>query len=349
MLVLIWPQASTAAPCDRSFTEVYEEIATSVVRIQAIKIDPFRIVNRVQRNIGAGVFIDATRVVTNAHTVWGANAVTIAADNEQRSARIVGVDPISDIAVLEIGTGIDAAKPVRWGDSDGLEVGQDVIAIGHPVALTASATRGIISGKSRILPISPMSWLTPLIQTDAAMFPGSSGGPLVDRCGEVVGVSSLIIQGRSGINFAIPSNIVQKIVGELIQHKRVVRPWHGIHGRIIDATLRPVLETAHGISIQSGLLVETIEPGSPADKAGLVGGSVPVNINVEEYLIGGEIIMEVNGTELDSMDTVVALAKDLKVGGRLKIKFFKDGQNHSVELLLPERPILQGDVRRFLN
>jgi putative serine protease PepD len=348
-LILFGSQASAAAPCNRSFTEIYEQTASSVVRIQAVKIDPFRIVNRVQRNIGAGVLIDATHVVTNAHTIWGANVVTIAADNEQRSARVVGVDPISDIAVLAIEVSIDAAKPVRWGDSDGLQVGQDVIAIGHPVALTASATRGIISGKSRILPISPMSWLTPLIQTDAATFPGSSGGPLVDRCGDVVGISSLIIQGRSGINFAIPSNIVQKIAGELIQHKRVVRPWHGIHGRIIDATLRPVLEIAHGRPIQSGLLVETIEPGSPADKAGLVGGTVPVNINVEEYLIGGEIITQVNGTKLDSMETVVALAKDLKVGGQLKVRFLKDGQNHSVEILLPERPILQGDVRRFSN
>jgi putative serine protease PepD len=346
-LILFWSQASAAAPCNRGFPEICKQTASSVVRIQAIKIDAFRVANRVQRNIGAGVFIDATHFISNAHTIWGANAVTIAADNEQRNARVVGVDPISDIAVLEIETGIDSSKPVRWGDSDGLQVGQDVISIGHPVAPTASETCGIISGKSRILPISPMSWLTPLIQTDPATLPGSSGGPLIDRCGAVIGISSLIIQGRSGINFAIPSNIVQKIAGELIQHKRVVRPWHGIHGWVIDATLRPILEIAHGMPIQSGFLVETIEPGSPADKAGLVGGTVPVNINMEEHLIGGEIITQVNGTELDSMETVGALAKDLKVGGLLKIKFLKNGQNHNVELMLPERPILQGDVRRF--
>lgn len=347
--VLFWSQTSIAAPCGKEFVKVYEETVSSVVRIQAIKIDPFRILNRVQRNIGAGVFIDAKRVVSNAHTIWGANVVTIAANDEQRNARVIGVDPVSDIAVLEIGATIDSARPVQWGDSDRLQVGQDVIAIGHPVALTASATRGIISGKSRILPISPMSWLTPLIQTDAATLPGSSGGPLVDRCGHVVGISSLIMQGRSGINFAIPSNIVQKIAGELIENKRVIRPWHGIHARLIDSTLRPILEVAYGTSIQSGLLVETVEPGSPAEKAGLVGGTVPVNINVEEYLIGGEIITKVNDTELDSMETVTGLAEKLKVGDRLKIAYLKDGQNHKLELVLPERPILQGDVRRFSN
>lgn len=349
IFVLFWSEASVAAPCSKGFTEVYNETALSVVRIHAIRIDPFRVVNRVQRNVGAGVFVDDTRIVTNAHTIWGANAITIAVNNEQRTTRIIGADPISDIAVLEIESGIGGTKAVLWGDSDALEVGQDVIAIGHPVALTASATRGIISGKSRILPISPMSWLTPLIQTDAATFPGSSGGPLVDRCGEVVGINSLIIQGRSGINFAIPSNIVQKIVAEIIEHGRVIRPWHGIHGRIIDATLRPILEIAYGMPVQSGFLVETVEPGSPAEKAGLIGGFIPVNVDVEEYLFGGDIITMVNGTALDSIETVIAIAQRLKVSDRLKIQILRGRQNHSVEVVLSERPILQGDVRRFSN
>ncbi len=348
-LFLFCSNAEAAARCSRGFTEVYQDAAPLVVRIQSIRIDPFRIVNRVQRNVGAGVLIQGTRVVTNAHTVWNANVITVAFNKQQRNARVVGTDPISDIAVLEIDSAIEGTAPVHWGDSDQLQVGQDVIAIGHPVALTASATRGIISGKSRILPISPMSWVTPLIQTDAATLPGSSGGPLVDRCSEVVGINSLIIRGRSGINFAIPSNIVQKISDELLKNKRIIRPWHGIHGRIIDATLRPILEVAYGMSIPSGFLVETLEPGSPAERAGLNGGIVPVNVDVEEYLIGGDIITKVNETELDSMETVVTIAQELKIGDQLTIQFMRRGQHHNLQVKLIERPILQGDVRRFSN
>jgi S1-C subfamily serine protease len=344
---LLCPQNSLAAACNGDFTTIYHEAAPAVARIHATIIDPFRVVNRVKRNIAAGVFISEKRIVTNAHTVWGASIIGVAANDEYRVAAVVGADPISDIAVIEITEAIAGTTLVRWGDSDALDVGQDVMAIGHPIALTASASRGIISGTSRILPISPLSWLTPLIQTDAATFPGSSGGPLIDRCGGVVGLNSLIIQGRSGINFAVPSNIVRKIADEIIEKKRVVRPWHGIHGRTIDATLRPILEVAHGMSISHGFLIETVEPGSPARKAGLVGGILPVNVNGEEYLLGGEIITAVNGTVLDSIDTVVAVARSLKVGQRVKLQILKNGTNHTIELLLRERPVLQGDVRRF--
>ena len=248
-----------ARPCVEDFSTVYNETSSSVARIHAIRIDPFRVLNRVQLNVGAGVFIDSTRIVTNAHIVWGASTIAVVANDAQQLATVVGADPISDIAVIQIGGVIDGTTVVRWGNSDGVKVGQDVLAIGHPVALTASATRGIISGKSRVLPITPMSWLTPLIQTDAAIFPGNSGGPLVDQCGDVIGINSMILRGRSGINFAIPSNIVQKIVAKIIKDGRVIRPWHGIHGRMINATLRPILEMTYGMHVPTGFLVETLE------------------------------------------------------------------------------------------
>ena len=349
LLILFWSEAQAETHCNRDFSEIYSETAQSVVRVHAVKIDPFRVVERVQRKVGAGVFIDDKRIVTNAHTIWGATAVAVLFNDQQRFAAIVGADPISDIAVLEIEIAVEGTTPIRWGDSDNLKVGQDVIAIGHPVALTASATRGIVSGTSRVLPISPMSWLTPLIQTDATTFPGSSGGPLIDRCGEAIGLNSLIIRGRSGINFAIPSNIIQNIAAEILKHKRVIRPWHGIHGRSVDGTLRPILEVAYGMPIPFGFLVETVEPGSPAQKAGLIGGTIPVNISLQEYLIGGDVITKVNGIKLDSMETVVSVAKGLKVGQKLNIEFLRGRENHIIEVELPERPVLQGDVRRFAD
>lgn len=340
--ILIGP-ASAAASCDRSFAEVYREVAPSVVRVLSVAIDPFSVMERVQIGTGSGLVIDDEgHVVTNAHVIYDASEIMISVDtDDMRPARLVGLDPISDLAVVKsMDRGLRLAK-ARLGSAEGVEVGAEVLAVGHPLGLKMTASQGIISGTGRVVPFSTMSWLTPLLQTDAAVSPGNSGGPLVNRCGEVLGLNTL--SGREGqnLNFAIPIDTVRDLVPQLIAQGRVIRPWHGIHGRLVP----PVLMFTLGMG--PGFMVETVEPGSPADKIGLRGGRLPVAIGADEFLLGGDVITHVNDEALTDMKTVVRIVRALEVGDRVKLEYRRDGMALSSQVVLPERPMLPGDVQRF--
>jgi S1-C subfamily serine protease len=187
-----------------------------------------------------------------------------------------------------------------------------------------------------------MSWLTPFMQTDAALNPGNSGGPLVDRCGEVVGISTLSSgQKAQNLNFAVPIDTARDIISQLLEHGRVIRAWHGINGKLVPAILQLAL------GVQPGFLIETIEPGSPAEKLGLRGGSLPLVFGTQEVLLGGDVITKVNGEALSSMDAVTRIARSLKVGDKLTLEYWRAGQLKTATVVLPERPMLPGDFRRF--
>jgi S1-C subfamily serine protease len=207
--------------------------------------------------------------------------------------------------------------------------------------LGKAATRGIVSGLGRVLPVSPLSWLTPFVQTDAALSPGNSGGPLVSRCGQVIAVNTLAGKVGQNINFAIPIDVVRRLVPQLINKGRVVRAWHGINGRLVPPTLQMAFR------VRPGFLVETVEPGSPAAKIGLQGGDFPVVIGVQQYLLGGDVISKVNGTKLTSVATVIRVVKSLRVGSKVKLEVWRGSKKRTVEVVLTERPILPGDIRRF--
>ncbi len=335
--------AAAKSTCNKSFSEVFREVSPSVVQIFSVSIDPFSLMHRVQHGVGTGFVIDDDgHVVTNAHLVHGTSEVMISiGEDDFLSAEIVGVDPISDLAVLKLSQPGDRLLGAPLGMSDGLDIGDEVLAVGYPFGIGKSATRGIISGMERVVPFSTSSWMTPFIQTDAAISPGNSGGPLVNRCGEVVAVNTLGSMAGQNINFSIPIDIVQELLPQLIEHGRVIRPWHGINGAIVPLPL------VFSLGIAPGYIVETIEPGSPAEKIGLRGGSFPVVIGNSEFLLGGDVISEVNGEELTDMETVFRIARSLKVGDTIKLKYFRDGTQHTAEVVLPERPILPGDTRRF--
>ena len=340
--ILTAPTAAEST-CNKSFSEVFREVSPSVVQIFAVSIDPFSLMHRVQHSVGTGFVIDDDgHVVTNAHLVHDASEVMISiGEDDFLSAEIVGMDPISDLAIVKLAQLGDQLPGAPLGISAGLDIGEEVLAVGYPFGIGKSATRGIISGMERVVPFSTSSWMTPFIQTDAAISPGNSGGPLVNRCGEVVAVNTLGSMAGQNINFSIPIDIVRELLPQLIEHGRVIRPWHGINGVIVPL---PLVFT---LGIAPGYIVETIEPGSPAEKIGLRGGSFPVVIGNSEFLLGGDVITEVNGEELTDMETVFRIARTLKVGDTIKLEYYRDGTQHTAEVVLPERPILPGDTRRF--
>jgi len=335
---------ATAAPnCDRSFADVFHQVSPAVVQIFSVSIDPFTIMHRVQHSVGTGFVVDEDgHVVTNAHLVHGTSVVMISTGGETMiPAEIVGIDPISDLAVIKPSESGSDLQKARLGVSDTLDIGEEVLAVGFPFGIGKTATRGIISGMERVMPFYTSSWMTPLVQTDAAISPGNSGGPLVNRCGEVVAVNTMGASAGQNINFSIPIDTVAEYLPQLIEHGRVIRAWHGINGAIVPPSL------AYSFGIPPGYVVETIEPGSPAEKIGLRGGTFPVVIGNNEFLLGGDVITEVNGEEFDDMDTVYRIARSLEVGDTIRLTYYRDGFPMEADVVLPERPILPGDTRRF--
>lgn len=342
-LLLLAQSPAPAAKCDRDFADVFREVSPAVVQVFTVSIDPFSLVHRVQHNVGSGFVVDNDgHVVTNAHLVHGTSEVMISlGEDELLPAEIVGVDPISDLAVIRPAQSNRRLQKTRLGRSEFLAIGEEVLAIGYPFGIGKTATRGIVSGKERVMPFYTSSWLTPLIQTDAAISPGNSGGPLVNRCGEVVAVNTMGSTVGQNTNFSIPIDTVSEYLPQLVEHGRVIRAWHGINGAIVPAPL------VYSLGIPPGYLVETIEPGSPVEEIGLRGGTFPVVIGNNEILLGGDVIYEVNGEELTDMETVMRIARSLKVGDEISLRYYRDGFPQTAEVVLPERPILPGDTRRF--
>ncbi len=319
------------------------ETSPSVVQIFSVTIDPFSVLERVQHGVGTGFVIDDDgRIVTNAHIVYGASEVMIVlADDEMLSAEIVGVDPVADLAMVRIVDGGVEFPKAPLGTSAGLEIGEEVLAVGFPFGIGKTATRGIISGVERVVPFHTWSWANPMIQTDAAISPGNSGGPLVDRCGKVVAINTVGSTEGQNVNLSIPIDLARELLPQLIEKGRVSRPWYGINGVIVPM---PFVFT---LGIPPGYMIETIEPGSPAEQLGLRGGTFPVVLGSTEFLIGGDVISEVNGVSVTDMETVYGIARSLSVGDSVEINYYRDGEPKTAEVVLPERPSLPGDLQRF--
>jgi len=337
----VMPLASTKSSCTETVPELFRRLSPSVVSISAVSFDPFRSRNRMATTVGSGLIISEDGLVlTNSHLVFAHQTINVTLDDGRMvPAEMVGADPLLDLAVLRIPLPTRGLPTINFGDSDKLEIGEEVLALGNPFGLEQTLTRGIISGINRTLPTAPMTLRLPLIQTDAAINPGNSGGPLVNRCGEVIGMNTAMLGRAENIGFAVPINVAKRFLPQLIEKGRVIRPWVGVGGKHIKKELGKIIN----IPMVDGFLVETVDPGSPAELAGLRKGYLPVTIGGTEFLFGGDIIIAGNGQRLDTLEELVKFTRSLNVGDRVRLTLYHEGETREVEMQLKERPILPGD------
>ncbi|HWH48274.1 MAG TPA: trypsin-like peptidase domain-containing protein [Burkholderiales bacterium] len=334
-----------AAPkdCKEDIPALYQRVSPAVVMISGQSINPYKLQDRVSRVIGSGFIFDREGLIlTNSHVAFGRQTLYVSLDDGTVApAKLIGADPIFDIAVIQIPKPEHGTLPtIGLGDSDNVRIGEEVIAIGNPLGLDQTVTRGIVSGLNRILPETPLSLTEPLIQTDAPINPGNSGGPLLNRCGEVIGINSAIIPDAQNIGFAIPSNLLKSVAPALIRDGHVIRPWIGFHGSMVGPDVREVLN----LPLTNGLLVEVVEPGSPAEAAGIRGGRIEFTLGTISLLLGGDIVTHINDAPTTDPDKLAPIMRALKVGSRVKLTLFREGKMHEVEYVLPERPLLPGDL-----
>ena len=325
---------------------VYESAGPAVVNISTVVIayDFFMRPVPQEGGTGSGFVYDAEgHIVTNYHVVENAEELSVTlADGEVYPAQIVGVDPSNDLAVVRIDVE-NLPQPVALGDSDGLRVGEFVVAIGNPFGLERTLTVGVISSLGRVIQSPDGRFIGEAIQTDAAINPGNSGGPLLDLEGRVIGVNSQIIspsRASAGIGFAVPVNTVKRVVPQLIAQGRYAHPWLGVQPLgLTPERAQAFREAGMDVPVDEGLLMIEVIPGGPADRAGIRGGDRIVQLGNVQLPLGGDIVTAINGEAVDDLqELTVYLETQTQVGDTVEVTIFRGGVEQSVRVTLAERP-----------
>ncbi|SMC25478.1 serine protease Do [Desulfacinum hydrothermale DSM 13146] len=354
-LALLCAMILTAGPCARSYAaatptdrlpDLAEQVKHSVVNIfttQVVKapMNPLMDPNSPFRNffgddffrhffgnmpqqkmkthaLGSGFIIDANKglILTNNHVVAKATEVKVKLDSgREYKAKILGQDPKTDLALIQVKPDKGFPKALSLGDSDAVRVGDWVLAVGNPFGLGQTVTVGIISAKGRIIGAGPYD---DFLQTDAAINPGNSGGPLLDMNGRVIGINTAIVAHGQGIGFAIPINMAKELLPQL-ESGKVVRGWLGV--TIQDLT--PELAKHFGIRDQKGVLISGLLPGSPAQKAGLQQG---------------DVIVSFNGQKVDNARSLSRMVAAVQPGTRVAVDIIRDGHNRQILVTLAQMP-----------
>ncbi|MEO5658131.1 MAG: trypsin-like peptidase domain-containing protein [Nitrospiria bacterium] len=318
---------------------VYSEVRNSVANITNVVVDyDIFFTPYASASSGSGVIIDrAGHIVTNHHVVDGAAKLEVTlADESKWPAEVVGKDPATDLALLRITAPESRLHPIRFGDSTDLKVGQKVLAIGNPFGLEQSLTIGIVSSIRRYLKLGSVE-MDNVIQTDAAINPGNSGGPLLDSAGRLVGINTAIFSpsgGNVGVGFAVPAETVTRVIVELKDKGYVAYAWMGIEMQ----TLIPRYAEALDVPAQRGVLVGRLLRGSPADRAGLRGGSEQVIIGNTRLVVGGDTIVEADGRPVSSSDDLQRILRRKTPGEVLRITVIRNGARQSLAVTLAARP-----------
>jgi S1-C subfamily serine protease len=292
---------------------------------------------------GSGFLIDNEgHIVTNNHVVEGATKVEVrlGSSETEHEAEVVGADPATDVALLKVDVPASQQHPLSLGDSSKVHVGDPVVAIGNPFGLDRTVTAGIVSALQRQIQAPNGFSISHVIQTDAAINPGNSGGPLIDSAGNVIGINSQIQTGGSGdgnvgIGFAVPINTAHEVVEQIEKNGKVEHAFIGVSG----GSVTPALAKALKLPVEKGVLVNEVVKGSPADKAGIEGGDTEATIEGARVNLGGDIITEIDGKPIGSMEDVIDAVNSAQPGDKMEITVLRgDNETKHLTVTLGVRP-----------
>jgi S1-C subfamily serine protease len=345
------PAAGAPAAADGrlSIADIYDRAAPGVVQITSrasVGAESFGsplAPSGTQEALGSGFVLDkAGHIVTNYHVIEGADTIEVSFSNQDTlSAKLVGSDPSTDLAVLRVETSSRSLRPLELGNSDAVRVGDSVVAIGNPFGLDRTATAGIVSALQRPITAPNGYTIDHVIQTDAPINKGNSGGPLLNALGQVIGVNSQISTGSSGttgnvgIGFAVPSNTIKSVAAQLIDGGHVDRAYIGIAG----TTIEPELARLFRLPVDAGVLVARVGENTPASRAGLKGGSNEVIVSGQTYTLGGDVIVAIAGHRVASLEELRDTLAAHKPGETVELEIYRGSTQRTLELKLGRQPV----------
>jgi S1-C subfamily serine protease len=325
------PGAASTRPNDEDVLDAYSRAVTGAVEAVGPTVVHIQVegpgsgqaggAERQPRGSGSGFVVAPDGLIlTNSHVVHGASAISVATqDGRILPARRLGDDPDTDLALIRVDASV-TLPAARIGDSQRLRPGQLVVAIGNPLGFECTVTAGVVSGLGRSLRARSGRLIEDVIQTDASLNPGNSGGPLVTSAGEVVGVNTAVIMGAQGICFAVASNTARFVLGHLIRHGRVRRSVVGIAGQLVPVVRR--LARHHGLDQASGVRVAGLEPDGPAAQAGLAVG---------------DILIAIEGRPVEGVDDLVRLLTEERVGRPTELALLRGVELRRLTVIPAER------------
>jgi S1-C subfamily serine protease len=343
------PALFKRTPGPLTIREIYRRAAPGVVQITSTTLSPqqveplfgFPLPREKQEAQGSGFVIDESgHIVTNYHVIAGASDIEVSFSNkESMRAKIVGSDRTTDVALLKVDADARALTPLELGDSAHVQVGDAVLAIGNPFGLERSVTAGIVSALQRTIESPAETPIDRVIQTDAQINQGNSGGPLLNAAGQVVGVNTQIATGSTteignvGIGFAVPVNTVRDVVAQLRAKGRVDHAELGIGAQ----ELNPEVADLFRLPTNEGLLVTRVTADSGAAKAGIKAGRTQVVVAGESWILGGDIVTSLDGTKVASVADLQRAVVNKKPGERMKVELYRGEQKKTVTVVLSRR------------
>jgi S1-C subfamily serine protease len=337
------PQINTSSFSDDELENIliYDSFNEAVVNITTISFSYNWFLDPVpQEGTGSGSIIrDDGTVITNYHVIKGAKELYITmADGTDYPGEVIGVDPENDLALVHFDPGSKDLVTIPMGSSTDLRVGQKVVAIGNPFALERTMTTGIVSGLGRPVKTNDGIVIKEMIQTDASINPGNSGGPLLNSQGVMIGINTMIYSpsgGSVGIGFAVPVDTAKRIIPDLFKYGEVRRGWIDI----VPVQLFPQLVRYAKLPVDQGILVSEVKAGSSAEKAGLRGGSRDKAVRTGRNIIylGGDIIIEADGTQVKSLMDLYSALEDNKPGDSIEVRILRQRREITLTVVLSER------------